>query len=65
MKFKITKSVLLEGLQRVQSVVGMRTTLPILSNVLVSAEKNKLSLSTTDLEVSVRCQVDASIQKAG
>jgi len=65
MKFKITKSVLLEGLQRVQSVVGMRTTLPILSNVLVSAEKNRLSLSTTDLEVSVRCQVDATIQKAG
>ena len=37
-----------------QSIVSTRTTLPILSNVLVKAEEGQLWLTTTDLEVSVR-----------
>ena len=65
MKLKITKSSLLEGLQKVQNVVGIRSTLPILANVLLSAEKGKLWLNTTDLEVSVRCGIEADVQKTG
>jgi len=65
MKFKVNKEVLLEGLQRVQSVVSSRTTLPILSNVLVRAEDDTVWLTTTDLEVSVRTGVDAEITGAG
>ena len=37
MKFSVTKENLLEGLQQVQNVVSTRTTLPILSNVLLQA----------------------------
>lgn len=65
MKFDISKAVLLQGLQTVQNIVSLRTTLPILSNVLLTAEKNDLWLTTTDLEVSVRCRVDANVSKAG
>lgn len=65
MKLKITKEAIIEGLQKVQSVVSPRTTLPILSNVLFKAEKKKLWLSATDLEVSVRTGVEAEVSKPG
>ena len=65
MKFEVIKSVLLEGLQKVQNIVSIRSTLPILSNVLFTADKDGLWLSTTDLDVSVRCKVDAQVSKPG
>jgi len=52
-------------LQRVQNVVSTRTTLPILSNVLMQASNGSLSLTTTDLDVGVRCRVEAEVTKAG
>jgi DNA polymerase-3 subunit beta len=64
-KFTVTKEKILEGLNRVQNVVSTRTTLPILSNVLVQAGTNGLSLTTTDLDMAVRCTVEAEITKAG
>ena len=64
-KFKVTKEKILEGLQRVQNIVSARTTLPILSNVLLQAGKDGLSLTTTDLDVSVRCVVAAEVSKPG
>jgi DNA polymerase-3 subunit beta len=65
MKFKVTKSKLLEGLQAVQNVVNIRSTLPILSNVLITAEKDKLLLTTTDLDILIKCGVDAEVTKTG
>ncbi len=65
MKFTVSKAALLQGLQVVQNVVSVRSTLPILSNVLVKAETDKLVLTTTDLDLSVSCTVEASITKAG
>ncbi len=64
-KFKVTKEKILDGLQRVQNIVSTRTTLPILSNVLVKASSEGLSLTTTDLDVGVRCTVEAEVQKPG
>lgn len=65
MKFSIEKDQILEALQKVQSIVGQRTTLPILSNVLLEAENGKLSLTTTDMEVSVRTSMEADIRADG
>ena len=65
MKFEITKAALQDGLQKVQNVDSQRSTLPILSNVLLNADKAGLWLTTTDLEVTVRCRVDADVQKPG
>jgi DNA polymerase-3 subunit beta len=65
MKFSIEKDHILEALQKVQSIVGQRTTLPILSNILLEAESGKLTLTTTDMEVSVRTTLDADISQNG
>ncbi|NQU39215.1 MAG: DNA polymerase III subunit beta [Lentisphaerae bacterium] len=65
MKIEIPKSALLEALQAVQNVVSIRTTLPILSNVLIQAEKGRICLTTTDLDVSIQCRVDAKVLKGG
>lgn len=65
MKFKMTKSALLEGLQRVQNVVSIRGTLPVLSNVLITATKKSVSLTTTDLDVTVRCTIEAEVTTEG
>jgi DNA polymerase-3 subunit beta len=65
MKFTVSKDAILDGFQKVQSIVSTRTTLPILSNVLLQAEKDKLFLTTTDLEVSVRTRVAAKVPKGG
>jgi DNA polymerase III subunit beta len=65
MKFSLTKEKLLEGLQIVQSVVSTRTTLPILSNVLVQAAEGQLNLTTTDLDVGVRGSIEATVEKPG
>lgn len=65
MKFTISKDAFLGGLQQVQHVVSTRTTLPILSNVLISASKNGLHLATTDLDVSVSGTVEADVKEPG
>ncbi|WP_372845477.1 DNA polymerase III subunit beta [Pontiella sp.] len=65
MKFSIEKEQILEALQKVQSIVGQRTTLPILSNVLLEASNGQLTLTTTDMEVSVRTGIEADIDEDG
>jgi DNA polymerase III subunit beta len=65
MNLTITKEQLLNGLQAVQNVVSSRTTLPILSNVLVRAEGNRLEFTATDLDVTVKCAVEATVAKPG
>ena len=61
MKFTIAKEQIINGLQAVQNVVSTRTTLPILANVLLEAKENKLDLTATDLDVTIRCSVEATI----
>lgn len=65
MKFSLPKEAFLDGLQQVQSVVSTRTTLPILSNVLLQAEDGHLRLTTTDLDVGVRGSIEAQIEEPG
>ena len=65
MNLTITKEQLLNGLQAVQNVVSSRTTLPILSNVLMQAEGSRLELTATDLDVTVQCEVEAMVKESG
>ncbi len=65
MNLTITKEQIIAGLQAVQNVVSTRTTLPILSNVLLRAENGRVEFTATDLDVSVTCSVEAKVGKAG
>ncbi len=65
MKVQCNKEAFLTGIQQVQNIVGTKTTLPILSNVLVEAEKECLTLTTTDLEVGIRCRFPAKVAQEG
>src|SRR5271154_2750495 len=65
MNLTITKEQILAGLQAVQNVVSTRTTLPILSNVLLRAEKDRVEFTATDLDVTVACSVEAKVKKPG
>src|ERR1051326_3921652 len=65
MNLTISKEQIINGLQAVQNVVSTRTTLPILSNVLLRAEENRLELTATDLDVTITCGVEAKVKKGG
>jgi DNA polymerase-3 subunit beta len=59
------KENLAKGLQAVQKAVSARGLLPILSNVLVSAQGNELRLVATDLEIGIEASVGADVKTAG
>lgn len=65
MRLTIERATLLKSLNHVQSVVERRNTIPILSNVLLSANAGKLSLSSTDLEIEVVEEIDAEVSDNG
>jgi DNA polymerase-3 subunit beta len=65
MNLTISKEQIINGLQAVQNVVSSRTTLPILSNVLLRAEEGRLEFTATDLDVTVACAVEAKVKKPG
>jgi len=65
MQFTISKDVLLKGLGRVQGIVERKTTLPILSNVLIEAAEGELHLTATDLEVGMKSSYAAEVKSAG
>lgn len=65
MKFSLDRAALLRALNHVQSVVERRSTIPILSNVLLKAEDGMLSLSTTDMDVEMTESIAADVAKAG
>ena len=60
MKFTISRDSLARSLNLVAGVVERRQTLPILSNVLIEQEKDRLSLTGTDLEVELVGRVRTS-----
>src|SRR5438552_1434173 len=65
MEFSVTKSALLTELSMTQGVVERKTTIPILSNLLVEASHSQLTITATDLELSIRTLCEAKIKKEG
>ncbi len=53
MKFNTTKDVLLKGIQTVQSAINSKSTLPILSNILIETSEGGISLTATDLDIGI------------
>ena len=65
MKLSATREQILSPLQSVIGVVERRQTMPILSNVLLVARNNKLSITGTDLEVELVATSDVQVAQAG
>src|ERR1700744_199696 len=65
MEFTVSKSDLVRELSLSQGVVEKKTIIPILSNVLIEASGDRISLSATDLELGIRCSCPARIKKEG
>jgi DNA polymerase-3 subunit beta len=65
MKVSATREHLLEALQSVIGVVERRQTMPILSNVLLSASDHRLRVTGTDLEVELVAAAQVSVQQPG
>lgn len=65
MKLKINRDHFSNGLQQVLNVVGSKATMPILSNVLVETEKDHISLTTTNLDLGICCQIKAEVKENG
>lgn len=65
MNFEIHKKEFLKGLNLMQSVAGRKTTLPILSHILIEGEKNSIYLTGTDLETGIREELTATVQQGG
>jgi DNA polymerase-3 subunit beta len=53
------------GLSAVSHAVSSRSTLPILANILLATDHNRLKLSATNLEIGINCWVDAQIEEEG
>jgi len=65
MKFKIHRDHFSNGLQQVLNVVGSKATMPILSNVLIEAEGETITLTTTNLDLGISTRVKATIELEG
>ncbi|EKD84575.1 MAG: hypothetical protein ACD_38C00193G0004 [uncultured bacterium] len=65
MKFSILQQDLLPSLQAVSRSVGIRSTLPVLDNVLLSAEGDKLKIAATNLEIGVIKEISVEVEMPG
>ncbi len=65
MKIICKQQDLSRGLSAVSHAVSSRSTLPILSNILLTTDHGRLKLSATNLEMGINCWVDAQIEEEG
>lgn len=65
MKLTIKKEEILRALQRIQGVVDKKNTMPILSNMLLTADGKGVEIVATDLEIGLRGRYDAKVEQPG
>jgi DNA polymerase-3 subunit beta len=65
MKFMVERDVLLSGVQIVQNVISAKAALPILSNILIEAQSNRIKLTATDLDIGISCVIPVDTQEPG
>jgi len=65
MEFSVSKADLVRELGLTQGVVEKKTTIPILSNILIETDGDQVWLTATDLELGIRCACPARIKKEG
>jgi len=65
MNISLPRAALLQTVQRCQSIVEKRHTVPILANILLKAEAQTLNITATDLEVGIRSRSEATVKQEG
>ena len=65
MKFKIVRSNFFKTLSHLQGIVDKKNSLQILSNILIEAKQNKLTLSSTDMDISIIETIDCNVTEDG
>ena len=65
MEFKINSSDLLKALSHIHGIVEVRHTLPILSNIILKANGNELTLSSTNLDIYCADKIKSEVSTAG
>lgn len=65
MKVKVLREEITKGLQDVISAIPSRSSLPILSNLLLEASDQSLKITATDLEICIKKQVSAEVIESG
>jgi DNA polymerase-3 subunit beta len=65
MKIKMEREVLMNGIQIVQNIITAKAALPILSNILIETQQDKLRLTATDLDIGISCVIPVDIQEPG
>lgn len=65
MDFVVNKKEFLKGLSLIQGITGRRTTLPILSHILLEWQMNLLSITGTDLETAIKEDLNVLIYRDG
>src|SRR5690606_8564403 len=65
MKLRITRDNLQQGLAAVGASIPTRTTLPVLSNILIDVGPDSIAMSGTDLDIAVSVNVPAEVEEQG
>lgn len=65
MKIKVDQKELTKGINIVQKGISPKTTLPILSGILIEAKNNKLKLTATDLEIGIESSINCEVLEEG
>jgi DNA polymerase-3 subunit beta len=65
MKLRVNRNELWQGIDTVLEAVSSKPSLPVLANILLEADEKTLSLSATDLDLSIRTQVPAIVEEKG
>jgi len=65
MHFTVSKGVLQKGLQKVVGVIPPKTTIPILENILLELQGNKLQITGTDLEICISTEISVTADMDG
>ncbi|HQG65876.1 MAG: DNA polymerase III subunit beta [Smithella sp.] len=65
MEFKISRDTFLDGIQKTLGIVEKKTTIPILNNILLKADANKIKIIATDREIILISDYDAEVLEKG
>jgi len=65
MRIKTTKENMLDGINIIQNIINPRTNLPILSNILIDAQKDSIKLIATDLDIGISYEMKVEVLEEG